>query len=200
MASLTPLRGDLLDGDWRCLYLAWLCGIGIESLPESATEPPVPAGMKDLSAPLRAFGDFLGIDTELVDVGAERSAPHTTTEPPAGALDKWIRSLHVAEKDELLLRIAQGDEPNPRRSLVRIFKKATQGHHTTRNDEDSPARRTVAQISEAWQQRSRAQQRHLADQAEKERERRARTEAQARKKYLEDIASRASAVWKQASA
>jgi FtsZ-interacting cell division protein YlmF len=200
LASLTPLRGDVLDGDWRCLYLAWLCGIEIETLPESATEPPVPPGMKDLSAPLRALVDFLGIDTELIEVAAERSAAHTTTEPPAGALDKWIRSLPVAEKDELLLRIAQGDEPNPRRSLVQSFKEATQGHHKTSYDEDSPARRTVAQISEAWQQLSGAKQRHLAEQAEKERERQARAEAQARKKHLEDIASRADAIWKQASA
>lgn len=200
LASLTLLRGDLLDGDWRCLYLAWLCGIEIETLPESATEPPVPAGMKDLSAPLRALVDFLGIDTELIEVAAEQSGARTATEPSAGALKKWICSLPVAEKDELLLRIAQGDEPNPRRTLVRSFKEAAQGHRATRHDEDSPVRRTVAQISEAWQQQSRAKRRQLAEQAEKERERQAREEAQARKKHLEDIASRAGAVWKQAAA
>ena len=27
MASLLPLCADVLDGDWRCLYLAWLCGV-----------------------------------------------------------------------------------------------------------------------------------------------------------------------------
>ncbi|MBI4718181.1 MAG: hypothetical protein HY763_10280 [Planctomycetes bacterium] len=197
LASLIPLRGDLLDGDSRCLYLAWLCGIEIETLPEGATEPPVPAGMKDLSAPLQALVDFLGIDTELIDVAAERSGTRAANEPSAGALKKWIGSLAVAEKDDLLLRIAQGDEPNPRRSLVRSFRNAAQGHQTGRFDEDSPARRTVAQISDAWQQRSRAKQRHLANLAEKERERQARAEAQARRDHLQDVASRADAVWKQ---
>ena len=200
MASLTPLRGDLLDGDWRCLYLAWLCAIETESLPDNATEPPVPAGLKDLTAPLQAFVDFIGIDSELIEVAAERSGPRAANKPPADALRKWIRALTVAEKDELLLRIAQGDEPNPRRSLMRCFREAAPGRHATRGREDGTSGRTVAEISEAWQQRRRAKQRCLAEQAEKERERQARAEAQARKKHLEDIASRTPAVWKQVSA
>ena len=75
MASLARLRDDLLDGDWRCLYLAWLVGIETESLPDRAKEPPVPPGLKELTAPLRAFVDFLDIDTELIEVAAERSGP-----------------------------------------------------------------------------------------------------------------------------
>jgi len=199
MASLTPLRNDLLDGDWRCLYLAWLAGIETESLPDKATEPPVPAGLKDLSAPLGAFVDFLEIDAELVNVAAARSSLRVASDPPAGALKKWVHSLTVAEKESLLLRIAQGDEPNPRRSLMRSFKETAQGHHTTLNDEDTTACRTVAEISEAWQQRVRERQRRIAEQAEKEREHQARAEAQARKERLEDIASRAPVVWKQVS-
>ena len=165
-----------------------------------AGEPPVPAGLKDLTAPLRAFVDFIGIDTELIGLAAERSGTRAANKPPADALRKWIRSLTVAEKDEMLLRIAQGDEPNPRRSLMRGFREAAPGHHATRGREDNTSGRTVAEISEAWQQRLCAKQRRLAEQAEEERERQARAEAQARKKHLQDIASRTPAVWKQVSA
>ena len=200
MASLTPLRGDLLDGDWRCLYLAWLCAIETESLPDNATEPPVPAGLKDLTAALRAFVDFIGIDTELIEVAAERSGTRAANKPPADALREWIRSLTVAEKDEMLLRIAQGDEPNARRSLMRGFGEAAPDRHARRGCEDGTSGRTVAEISEAWQQRLRAKQRRLAERAEQERERQARAEAQARKKHLEDIASHTPAVWRQVSA
>ncbi len=200
MASLARLRDDLLDGDWRCLYLAWLVGIETKSLPDKAKEPPVPPGLKALTAPLQAFVDFIGIHTELIEVAAERSGPRAATDPSTDALKKWIRSLAVAKKDELLLRIAQCDESNPRRSLMRSFKKATQGCHTTRNDEDAPARRTVAEIAGAWQQRVREQQRRAAEQAAKERERRAQADAQARKERLENIASRAPAVWKEVAA
>lgn len=200
MASLTTLRGDLLGGDRRCLYLAWLCGIEMDSLPQNAKEPPVPAGLKNLSAPLRAFVDFLAIDMELVNVAAERSTARAANEPPAGAWKKWIHSLPVAEKDKLLIEIAQGDELNPRQGLMRSFRESAQGRHTKDTGEDAKSRRTVAEISQAWQQRLHAEQRRLAEQAEKQRERQARAEAQARKKHLEDIASRTPTVWKQVSA
>lgn len=199
MTSLTALRADLLDGDRRCLYLAWLCGIEMDCLPENAKEPPVPAGLKNLSAPLQAFVDFLAIDTELVNVAAERSTARAANEPPAGALKKWIHSLPVAEKDKLLIRIALGDEPNPSRSLMRSFRESAQGRHTKDTGEDAKSRRTVAAISQAWQQRLRAKQRRHAEHTKKERERKAQADALTRKKHLEDIASRTPAVWMQVS-
>ncbi|MGD8454270.1 MAG: hypothetical protein PVJ57_20855 [Phycisphaerae bacterium] len=200
MASLIRLRDDLLDGDWRCLYLAWLVGIETESLPDKAKEPPVPPGLKELTAPLQAFVEFLGIDTELIEVAAERSGPHAATEPSASEMKDWIRSLAATEKNEWLLRIARGDEPYARRSLLRRFREATPDRNTLPSDDDHPRGRTVAEISLIWRQRLNAKHRRLAERAAKLRERRALAEAQARKKHLENIASRAAAVWKEASA
>jgi hypothetical protein len=37
------------------------------------TEPPVPAGLADLSASLEAIVDFLEIDEDLIDVAVEAS-------------------------------------------------------------------------------------------------------------------------------
>ena len=83
---------------------------------------------------------------------------------------------------------------------MRGFREAITGRDATRGREDSESGRTVAEISAAWQQRLGAKRRRLAEQAEKEREHRARVEAQARKKHLEDIALRAPAVWKETAA
>ena len=83
---------------------------------------------------------------------------------------------------------------------MRSFKETAQGHSTKRTAGDATSHRTVAEIAETWQQRVQARQRRLAQQAEKERERQARADATARKKQLEDIASRTPAVWKQVSA
>jgi hypothetical protein len=200
MASLARLRDDLLDGDWRCLYLAWLVGIETESLPDSAKEPPVPRGLKDLTAPLRAFVDFLDIDNELIEVAAERSGPNGATEPSAGELKNWICSLAATEKDEWLLRIARGDEPHARRSLLRRFREAATDRNALPSDDDHTPGRTVAEISAVWQQRLEAKHRRLAEEAAKESERRAKAEAQARKKHLKNIASRTPAIWKEVSA
>ena len=199
MASLSPLRGDLLDGDWRCLYLTWLRGVEIGSLRATAKEPRVPAGLKELSAPLRALVEFMRVDTELITVAAERSAPCSTSEPSAASLEKWVRSLSPGEKDGLLLKIARGDEPNPRRSLLRNFREASRGSHTAAEESDSAPPRTVGGISEAWQQRVREKERRAAEEARKERERQARAEARAREKHLKGVASRAASIWKEVS-
>ncbi|HNQ22591.1 MAG TPA: hypothetical protein PKK06_05800 [Phycisphaerae bacterium] len=200
MASLARLRDDLLDGDWRCLYLAWLVGIETESLPDSAKEPPVPPGLKELTAPLQAFADFIGIDTELIKVAAERSGPRAANDPSTSKLKGWIRSLAATEKDEWLLRIARGDEPHARRSLLRRFREAAPDRNALPHDEGRTPGRTVAEISVAWQQRLEAKHRRLAEEAAKERERPAKAEAQARRERLKNIASRAPVVWEEVSA
>lgn len=200
MASLARLRDDLLDGDWRCLYLAWLVGIETESLPDKAKEPPVPPGLRELTAPLQALVDFLGVDTELIDVAAERSGPRAASEPSVGELKGWIGSLAASEKDEWLLRIARGDEPHARRGLLRQFWEAAPDRNAPPSDDDHTPCRTVAELSAVWQQRLEARHRRLAEEAAKERARRAQAEAQARKERLENVASRASAVWEEASA
>jgi hypothetical protein len=63
LGQLTPLREQLLQGDMRMLYLAWLKAISIDENydMEEVLEPPVPAGLKKLSASLQAFADFFEI-------------------------------------------------------------------------------------------------------------------------------------------
>src|SRR5437016_5391234 len=73
MASLIPLRSDLLRGDLRCLYLGWLRSAQDGGLDEDALEPPVPVGLQELSGPLDALIEFLEIDEDLVEVAAQAS-------------------------------------------------------------------------------------------------------------------------------
>lgn len=199
MASLTPLRGDLLDGDWRCLYLAWLRAIETGSLRDNSTEPPIPVGLKDLTASLRSLADFLDIDSELIEVAAERSGRRHANDPCVSRLKGWIRSLAATEKDEWLLRIAQGSESNPRRSLLRRLREAAPDRNAPPDDGGNAPGRTVAEIAAGWQRRLEAKHRCLAEEAERERERRAKAEAKAREEHLENIASRAPAIWKEVS-
>jgi len=62
MDSLIPLRADLMRGDMRALYLGWLFCLQNQELSSHATEPPVPAGLAKLPAPLQSFAQFLGLD------------------------------------------------------------------------------------------------------------------------------------------
>jgi hypothetical protein len=59
LASLIPLRTDLLGGDFRSLYLGWLAALQAGEIGNDDPEPCVPPGMKRLSASLRSMAEFL---------------------------------------------------------------------------------------------------------------------------------------------
>lgn len=84
LPALLPLRSDLVAGDLRALYLAWLAGAAAGFL-DDAIEPLVPPGLGDLSASLKALAEFLRVDDDLVAVAAERSAA-----PPAAPAPEEI--------------------------------------------------------------------------------------------------------------
>jgi hypothetical protein len=52
LAALARLRQELLQGDRRCLYLAWLLCVQTGLVDDEAVEPPVPIGVQELSASL----------------------------------------------------------------------------------------------------------------------------------------------------
>jgi len=122
MASLMPLRSDLLGGDYRCLYLGWLRSAQDGGLDEDKLEPPVPAGLEELSGPLHALIEFLEIDEDLLEVAAQASKPLT-----AGAsrreLCTWIRRLPEKDKTELLITAAVNQDERWRNDLVRRFRR-----------------------------------------------------------------------------
>jgi hypothetical protein len=75
MGSLLPLREDLLRGDYRCLYLAWLRCVQEEEVEDDEMEPPLPPGLAEDSGSLSAFSSFFEIDHDLIEAAAEASAP-----------------------------------------------------------------------------------------------------------------------------
>jgi hypothetical protein len=92
MGSLMSLRSKLPRGDIRCLYLGWLLCAQNEEFAEDELEPAVPAGLGELSAPLRSLIEFLGIDEDLVEVAATVSAP-LNAGPDREELATWIQTL-----------------------------------------------------------------------------------------------------------
>jgi hypothetical protein len=130
LGSMAAARSELLSGDRRLLYLAWLMGIQWDHVEDDDTEPPVPAGLADLSAGLRAVADFLEIDEDLIAVAAEASPP--LKEEPAAGLADWIAALHSAEKDKLFAMVADGEGAQVQALLRRRFRSAS--------GEDTPAR------------------------------------------------------------
>lgn len=69
-AAAIGVRAELLHGDMRAPYLAWLLAVQGDRVANGEREPPVPPGLDRLSAPLVALIEFLRIDGDLLAAAA----------------------------------------------------------------------------------------------------------------------------------
>lgn len=150
LGPMVPIREQLAAGDYRALYLAWLLQIQDGEFGDSATEPPVPAGLGDLTGALQGFVDFLRIDPDLVAAAAQNS----DSIRPAGAdpqqVAGWVAALPTAEKDATLIRLLTGDALAATAELRRRHQRIDGPAIAT-----GPARRTVGELLDAAESRRR---------------------------------------------
>ena len=195
MGSLVSLRSDLLRSDLRCLYLGWLHSVECHEFSEDALEPPVPAGLRELSAPLDSLIEFLGIDEDLVEVAASASAP-LKEGPSRKELEAWVRGLPANEKESLLLDFLSESGERSRLELLQRFQK----ENAVAASHGVIERRTVKDLLTAARVRADERARQLsAKRAADAALKRAKDEAD-RAVYLEGLAKREKAVWKQVEA
>lgn len=136
LEDIAGVRGEIAAGDLRPLYLAWLAAYGEWEREESAfddededvVEPPVPAGLDKLTQAQQALASFLRLDGDLLTTASQ--AP---PDDPA-ALEASIKGLPDAEKDRLLLAVANGQAEHTRTELLRRTE---------------PPRRTVGELLDA---------------------------------------------------
>ena len=194
LGPMVQARSDLATGDLRLLYLAWLLGAqwADEDDEENTgdTEPPVPAGLGDLSASLEAIVDFLEIDKDLIAVAAEASLP--LEEPGNDGLADWVASLPAAEKDTLLTMVAVGDGAQAQALLLRRFRGNTA---VPAGRSGSP--RTAAQLRAAAEARAAERKQAEEQRRREEQARKAAARAAAHAKRLDDLAAQGEAPWKQ---
>lgn len=178
LPAMLSLRDDILRGDYRALYLAWLKVLEVDDLLESVSEPPVPPNMDILSPALRTFAEFLEIDDMLIQVAAEASSPKPSQHEdwPPRALSR----LPSEEKDAFLLRLAR-DEPHLSMALNRRLRALMPQPRTERLP-----RRTVGQLLQEAQSRREREQKRRAEEAEAKRIR-----------ELEALAKREAETWGQ---
>jgi hypothetical protein len=195
MGSLLSLRSDLLRGDLRCLYLGWLRSVQSDECPGDALEPPVPDGLRELSESLASLVEFLGIDEDLVGVAASVSVP-LKPGPSRQELAAWVRGLPANEKDDLLTALLSEFSERSRLELLQRFQR----ENAVPADHDAIDRRTAENLLTATRVRADERARQLsADRAAEAARKKAKDEAD-RAVYLEGLAKREKAVWKQVEA
>lgn len=183
LSSLIALRQEILQGDYRLLYLAWLKAITcpFDELDEKELEPPVPSGLGKLSSSLQAFVDTFELNENLLKVATTASAAKQSTSDTS--LKKAIKKLDRSESDAFLFRLAKGES----NLSFELHKRLSEMMEVMQNT--SLGGRTIGQL--------------LAS-AEQEQEHSAKIEQQAiealRIKELEIFAHREKAAWEDVDA
>lgn len=110
--GVVALYQDIMAGDYRAFYLAWLKTIQggtaySDELDDDTLEPPVPAGLDNLSPALADFIAMFEIDKDLIAAAAKGSGQATATSAiePATAL----ATLSKEECIDFLQRFLQGE-------------------------------------------------------------------------------------------
>lgn len=202
LASIVGVRGEIAAGDHRALYLAWLAGYGTWERDEAdfddedndEPEPPVPAGLRTLTAPQRALADFLRLDDDLLTVATETSPSLGKATANPKRLAAWVAKLPVAEKDRLLVDVAQDHAATVHLELLRRFRD-----DTTPAVADRP-RRTVADLLDGAARIRAERQRREAVRRAEEQARREASRALARERRLDELADDEETAWARVAA
>lgn len=161
LPPMLSLREQILRGDYRALYLAWLKTLQVEDLLDSVHEPPVPPGLKTLSPPLRTLVEFFEVDETLVHVAGEVSSERPAL--PERWQQRALSELPESERDAFLLRLAQG-EPH---LSVELNRRLRESIPLSRREQSSP--RTVGQLRQKAEERRACERRRRVEAAEAKR-------------------------------
>jgi len=192
LSHFIRLRADLLEGDFRLLYLAWLKAMTFYGEPNDDEgyehddtdiaaydrEPPVPPGLKKLSPSLQNFVQVFEIDPYLVQAASEASSDLKK----ALSVDyrELIGRLPREECDDLLARLAEGDPG------VGVALRKRLSAYLPQERPQPVGRRTIQQLLQRAEQ---------LEQAEKKRQAEA-----GRQKHIAEmkaLAAREAQVWQQ---
>lgn len=182
---LAVLREQIIQGDYRALYLAWLKSMfHKEEAPDNneIEEPPVPSGLNQLDSGLLALIEFFGIDAHLVAAAADSASQIEST--PQTDLTAAIPKLTRAEIESHLADIIRGEAG----AISALKKHLAQMNNQTPAQKSKPAR-TLAELFE------------LREKIEKQEKLKARKDAERKRiQKLEKLSQRQEETWAQVAA
>jgi hypothetical protein len=168
LAALLALRVELMRGDIRPAYLAWLLAVQAGDVADMAMEPPVPAGLETLTAAQEAMVEFLRIDADLLTAAVSGSATPENNE----CFRHWVTRLPAKEKNAWLQRAVQDPDLALGSELLRVFR-ASQKHGGASKRRGVAELLALAETQRALRERAETDRERKAEQAnERKRQRR----------------------------
>jgi hypothetical protein len=191
LASLVQIRSELMHGDHRALYLGWLLAVQTEEIDEDGVEPPVPPGLGDLNAPLDRLADFLRIDDDLIAAAAECSPGKQAVGLSGKEICGWLLNLPSKEKDAILARLIEGNDPH---LAAELRQRAILDMRGVENPAKGP-RRTAGDIIARAETLAETRRKKEAEQRAREKAKIEREKAERRKKHLESLMGKEGNLW-----
>ena len=185
LAALVPLRAELMRGDLRVAYVAWLLAVQADDVSDDDIEPPVPPGLSALTASQAALVDFLRIDEDLLAAAATASAADSDDDE---AVRTWAMALSPRAKDQWLSRAIDSPDLAIGAELRRSFRSERKAAH--------PPRRRVAELRASAEEMRERRQR--AERLARERARKAAEAAKHRR--LDALVPRLDSAWRELEA
>jgi hypothetical protein len=183
LASLLPIRGSLLAGDLRPLYLRWLQRVQAEKIAGHLVEAPVPPGLGAPTGALQALVDLLKLDSELLEVAAAGTAPSED----GGEIKRWLERMPPEEKDGWLARVMR--DPGASADLLREYRTAAK--------RPEAGRRTVKELVEVANVHREKRQKELLEQQKREQARYEAERAAERERHLKRLEAGEARAWTQ---
>lgn len=120
---LVPLRGEILEGDLRPLYLAHLAAACDSNHdPEETIEAPVPAGLGKLTDAQLALTELYGLSNALIEAAAQDGPETVPTMNRECQLKSWIGTQSQTVKDQWLAGLLEGASSAVRSEILMKFR------------------------------------------------------------------------------
>ncbi|WP_202912144.1 hypothetical protein [Nesterenkonia muleiensis] len=196
LSSVVGIREELLAGDLRGLYLAWLAALSQRESDDAggpdALEPPLPPGLNELSPAQQVLAEFLQLDEDLFGAAREASPPlHRDAQDSAART--WVQQLLPQEKDRIILSLLEKPAAARTELLGRIRQHSS-------SETPGSARRRARQLLDLAEERRVQRQEAQAQRRAEQRAKREAAEATARQERLARVSADQQAAWSEVDA
>jgi hypothetical protein len=117
--AVIQVRGRLMSGDLRALYLLWLCAADDDyNDPAEMIEPPVPHGIAESAAYGGELLSFFGLDRLLLAAAGSGVEPAPNAASENQRVAQWVESLDNQRAKEVVHRMLVGDTASEKARLL----------------------------------------------------------------------------------
>lgn len=181
---IVGVRQQLIDGDPRPLYVAWMCGCQCDEVdPDSADEPPVPAGLAESSNSITAMLDYFDLSPFILAAAAEQSPPLPLLADQNATIAEWLESVDAATLRKWMLHFLTGEPTATRTECLQTFRKS----HKIPPWPVIKGTRTLTQLVQRAKELAEEEQVREEKRKEKARLKRLADMARSPQKYLDEV-------------